>query len=81
MMEKKWYEKKKKVIFITKKRKKELRYLNSLLLLRDYKFLSLCLIINFFRTKISLYIKIKNLVDIILSYLSTIKIITEMKMK
>ncbi len=60
---------------------KELRYLNFSLLLEDYAFLTLCLIINFFKKRISLLIKMKNLVSTVLSYLSMVKIITRIKTK
>lgn len=82
MMEKERFGKKNKNHFDNLKEKgKELWYLNFLYLLEDYVSLTLCLMINFFKIKTGFLIKIKTLVITVLSYLSTIKIITEMKTK
>ena len=64
-----------------KEKEKELWYPNFSSLVKDCASLTLCLIINLFKIKIGLLIKIKNLVDIVLSYLNMVKIITKIKTK
>ena len=64
-----------------KEKEKELKSSNFSPLLEDCTSLILCLIINFFKIKIGLLIKIKNLIDIILSYLSIVKIIIAIETK
>lgn len=68
-------------LYDQKEKEKELWYPNFSPLLEDCASLTLCLIINFFKIKIGLLMKIKNLVDIVLSYLSMVKIITGMETK
>ena len=64
-----------------KKKGKELWYLNFLHLLEDCVSLTLCPITNFFKTRTGLSMKIKTHVVTVLSYLSTVKIITGMETK
>ena len=77
MMRRKNIERKKKIIFITKKAKRVMITEFSPLL-KNCAFLTLYLIINFFTTKIGFLMKIKKLINIILSYLSIVKIILKM---
>ena len=81
-MEKKEYRKKKRNhLYDQNKKGKKSWDLNFLHLLEDYVFQTLFLITNFFKIKTGLLIKIKTHVVIVLSYLSTIKIITMIETK
>lgn len=79
MIEKRRHGKRKRNHFYDQKKKKkkfELWHLNFLPLLEDYLSLTLFLIINFFRARIGLSIRIGNRANTWLSYLSIVKIIT-----
>lgn len=73
-------EKKRKNLFYNqKKKRKKLYFLNFSPLLKNFIFLTLCLIINFFKINNGFLIKIKNFVNILLSYSNMIKIIIEIE--
>ena len=81
-MGKEGYGKKKgNLLYDQKEKGKKLWYLNFLHLLEDCVSLSLCPITNVFKTRTGFSMKIKTYVVTVLSYLSTVKIITWIEIK
>lgn len=81
MIEKEKYGKKKRNHLYNQKKRKKLLYLNFLHLLKDYMPLTLYPINNFSKTRIGFLIKIKIYINIVLNYLSTVKIIIRIETK